>query len=326
MNRDTGAVTREGRRTGSDLAWARIAVAIVGVVLLVIGARAAWRSDSATAPLVLGALLIVVALVFSRDLEELSWRWRDILFTVKQHPPPGVIALGEIASQLTEIAGQEAADDDEESVRLRVRLAELAAKAKEAEGEAYAAWQPDRRFTSWATYLASKIQDGQVVSSDLDWIDYLLTRSSPSQDEATRIREGEPRFSIHFRWWGDWLIALRVTSPDGAVSTGVLYGSQYMSGNNFNADYPGEAIPGPALRPGEYVFEWCRALRATLDRGYQPAYVLRRDRVTITPEVFETTAYSARIEPARDEVPSEWDQKTAHLRTSDEFDALDRIE
>lgn len=317
-------MSSDRRRAVSDLAWARLAVALVGLVLLVIGARAAWRSDSATAPLVLGALLVVVALVFSRDLEELSWRWRDMFFLVKQHPPPGVVALGEIAVELTEMADVEIRDDSDEMARLRARLAELAVKAKDAEDEAYASWQPDRRFTSWATYLASKIQDGQVITSDLDWIDYLFTRSSPSQDEATRVREGETSLSITFRWWGDWVIALRITNPDGVVSTGTLYGSQYMSGNNFSAHYPSESIPGPALRPGDYGVEWRRALRTSADGDLQPAYVLRTDRLTITREVFDSTAYASRLEPIREPVPSEMDQKMGRV-TRDDLDAEDFV-
>src|SRR4051794_109513 len=55
----------------------RLALAVAGVGALVVGLRAAWIADAATPALVVAAVLLALAVIFTSDLEELSARFKE---------------------------------------------------------------------------------------------------------------------------------------------------------------------------------------------------------------------------------------------------------
>lgn len=264
---------------------ARLFVAGLGVAALVIGLRAAWLAPSATAALIVGAVLVLAALVLSTEWEELTGRFRDASVTVKRTPrPPNVITMDEIAVLLATAASDEIGEGEptEELEQLRARVRELSTAAAEAAqfDEAEVEFLMEERERSQAFHQLRDEHAQHYPSATRHnrppYPHYSLGASYFSQDM--------PRLTITFTWWGDWRILCEVTSPTSGSFPPLLIDHFMKHGGvpHWIATYPDDFRWARTLEPGTYVFKWSRVVVAS-----KPGELLEEDEVEITESMLE---------------------------------------
>jgi hypothetical protein len=292
------------RDSNRALNSARFLVGLLGVASLIVGLRAAWRSDSPTAALGVGFALLVVALIANRDLAEFSGRWKDAGFTIKRAAGGTLDALAEKLLDAVQASNREVGDADPKAqlATLQGEIEEVASLARR-EADEMRWGDPE----GWATAVAGQIRTGLVkLREDRPYVQY---------DYVPRSEELGlgPQIPCNLRWWGDWLIICRVIDPNGNIVKMPVTGQRYMMGNNFSVTYPRSFKDAPDLVPGEYTFEWIRAMvgytpsrRAKKSQWVEGA-VLARDVVVITSDMLDARKY-VDFEIRREEVESEQKQ------------------
>jgi hypothetical protein len=277
-------------RTGeSKQGWlARAALLLVGglgVVALVIGLRAAWLESSAAAALIVGAVLVLAALILSTEWEELTGRFRDASVTVKRARPPNLISWDEIAVALERAASDEATEGEptEELEQLRARVRELSAAAAEAaefdEGELEFLKEERER-----TRAFEKLRDDYAPNypsarehNRPPYPHFSLGRGGP--------HDTRPRLTITFSWWGDWRILCEAKPPSWSQPVPPLLLDHFMTHGGspkWITIYPDDFRWVQTLEPGTYVFKWSRVVVAS-----KPGELLEEDEVEITESMLE---------------------------------------
>ena len=101
-------------------ALARVGLAVVGVGLLVVGLRSAWRSDASTTALIAGAAVLALAALLPY-LDEISWGDKGLTIRLRQR-------LQEVSSNALEAISTShvATDAPAQLETLRVELRQLA--------------------------------------------------------------------------------------------------------------------------------------------------------------------------------------------------------
>lgn len=261
---------------------ARLGLALAGLAALVVGLRAAWLSESASTALLVGAIFIVLALVFTRDLERLFLRFRDTSVEYQRTSPAQVEFLERIALSLETAVGPVLGDRGDSETQLTALQQEVRQIAAHVEAEAHelsALLAEEReRADQFAETRSHYLQHSLLRASDPPWPDYILI--------PVHSHNPAPRLAIYLRWWGDWRILCQVTTPPGTSYSRVFYGSVYMSGNNFSIDYPDSFPDARPLQAGTYEFTWNRVGRRTVD-GWAAGEFLERNQVEIPTEVPE---------------------------------------
>jgi hypothetical protein len=331
--------TRTSRpRSAWLLSLARLLIALIGLAVLAVGARNAWKSETATAPLVVGVFLIALALILGPDLAEVSGRYKEAEFRLIRRgralnlagavqtiaaEVTDVTIQGQLQELATELAKPEqlAAEGPiagERALpavirRLRDALLPESGRTEEDESPPLPDVDPDQARTLYFQEVR-----GRYLST---WFEY--SEASPIQNTPPKPlyrylasrEEGDGsvrrRIYIAFRWWGDWRIRCEVIAPSATSASQVIEGSIFMQGNNFSVLYPEYFPSAPPLEPGEYTFAWSR-----IDSGYpvrQSPPGLRRDVVVLAPELFEAEQESVvassderghgDLEVRRDETP-----------------------
>jgi hypothetical protein len=306
MNQRSRSAPKHHDAADAWLLVVRLVIGGLGIAALLVGLRAAWKSDSPTAALIVGGILIVVALVANRELAELSARWKDAGFTYKRATSG---ALYEVGDQLSELASASRSSDTEGAAeaqleKLRGGVEELASVVKHGADEIWRG-NPD----SWAYLVTRRIREGSVELRDKRPMpDY---RYNPAQEGVAH----GPEIGVSLRWWGDWLIYCRVTEPGGVVTSQLCYGSLHMQGNNFSLHYPRTFERAPDyLLAGDYEFAWIRAVptQAAIDdpQEWVEGPLLARDVVTVTSEMLDS-GESRLFEVRREDVEDEFSQRVA---------------
>ena len=262
---------------------ARLGLAIAGLAALVVGLRSAWLSESGSAALLVGAVFIVLALVFTRDLERLFLRFRDTSVEYQRTSPAQVESLERIAISLEAAVGPvlgEPADSAAQLMSLQQEVRQIAAHVEAEAHELSALLAEEReRDEQFAETRAWYLREGLVRVSDPPWPDFILV--------PEHSLNPSPRLAIYLRWWGDWRILCQVTTLSGASYSSVFYGSVYMSGNNFTIAYPDSFPDAQPLKSGTWEFTWTRVGRRTVD-GWAAGEFLERNHVEISSEALES--------------------------------------
>jgi hypothetical protein len=270
----------DGRRElSTKFKIACVLVGLAGAASLAIGLRSAWETEASTAAVLAGAVLIGLALVLSSDFVELSGEYKGSGVKVVREPQGP--RLEEWAMELRQASAQAVTTDAGEAPEKLVELTEVVEQvAARFEQEALA--ERSAEYATWAERLPYLVQTGQLAA-----------RVQPPDYRLTTY--GEPRMpSIHvnFRWWGNYLVTCKVTTPSGEEIEQSLTGSQYMGGNNFVYGYPHDFEHGLPLEAGTYDFRWInpaqfgpRDEEIAHDLVEVPAEWLAGDGSSVRPEV-----------------------------------------
>jgi hypothetical protein len=270
---------------------ARLLIGILGVAALVIGLRAAWVSDSATAALIVGAVLLLAALVLGTDWEELTGRFRDASVTVKRSRPPGLITMDEMADLLRTAASDETVEGEptEELELLRARVRELS----EAAAEAAEFDEAELDYLREEHERTREFKEHRDHHSRYSWEGRTLPHNRPPYPQFTlsAAPDGKPRLTIPFRWWGDWRILCEATPPEYGGSPPPVLLDHYMSHGGslwWYLTYPDDFRWVNTLVPGTYVFKWFRVVV-----GSKRGDLVEEDEFEITTSMLDKVMASA---------------------------------
>ena len=220
---------------------------VLGLAALVVGLRAAWRTDAATPALVVAAVLIALAILFTPDLEELSARWKEAAVTYRRTK---AVAYTEISEALQVALGLEEGQD------FRSTIEEIASESsKAAIREQKAA---DREIDILAAKFAEIAQrSGPKPVSPLARA--LAKRDKPQAIHA--IEEGQVTLTVmHPPTRGALAI---VQTPEGQRHTHLVF--RLGDAPSASTRYPGDFGPDvPPLSEGRHTVQW---RSVTLSRG-----------------------------------------------------------
>lgn len=274
----------------------RLALAALGALALFIGLWNAWDSNATTAPLILGAVAVALALALDPNLSEISGRYGSAEFKIVRgrvlnaaeliRTAAGTIIDVQKRTELEEIAGeverQSLPPPRETGLRsLARRLQRLFWSDTPGPVEAPIASDQVEDEEARAAYF-EQFRSGYEWAKDVtDWglptPVYFLYMERQGDEPITR------RFSASPSWWGDWRLEVHVRDPQGRTSATIIHGASGMQQNTFYLDYP-RGFPGasPIDTPGDYVFTWRRV-------GAERT-VLAQDTITVTPEMLDPAA------------------------------------
>jgi hypothetical protein len=267
-------ILSERIRTANWARWApllaRVGLAVVGVGILVVGLRSAWRSDASTTALIAGAAVLPLAALLPY-LDEISWGEKGLTIRLRQR-------LQEVSRALEAISTSGAtADATAELETLRVELRQLAQQLSlEAQDVSEVPPQlrtPEGRawfFKQWATegrpHLGFEGSWPHPLYLFVRETDYsvLLATFTGSRDDPSQIR-------------------CEVTHPRGDTRSRVIFGRGTMQQMRiFNTYYPKDFPGAPPLEAGEYEFRWSYIDE---ERGWPPLVV---DFVEVTDDFLAT--------------------------------------
>jgi hypothetical protein len=283
---------------------ARVALALMGIGILVVGLRAAWLTKSATAEIVVGAVFVVLAFIFTRDLEQLFLKYGGTEVGYQRTPSEQILLLRNISTWLESIVTArpaEGADAQVELERVRREVGEVAVVAQEAAetdpwGPELMRARKDKFPETRAQYLRQQFKDGWAGEgvTEEEWIRTSIdarphwSYSVTPEGARYRLPDRAAHLTVTLRWWGDWRILIIVTDPTGRTTQRRLIGSVFMQGNNFVLTYPSDTAQESPLTPGTYVFRSARISAPTVE-GSEPYEVVATDYVEITKAMLDGT-------------------------------------
>lgn len=249
----TGAKPPEKRPWWSWLPLvARVSLGLAGITALLVGLRAAWRSDAATPALATAAVLLFLSAVLSPDLEELSAWFKEGGVRYRKRESDTAAGAYAKVSETLELALREEGDDS-----LRTVIAQIARESTKA--AMVEALQSQRESETRPRKLAEFLNRRASAPVDTGGIDLSGIRFP--------VKElPEPRASHHLTSTGDrvdlvltnppMFASLRcdVTGPDGAISWARAL---YLTTNPQVAAFPND-FPGATAAPGTYSVTWSK--------------------------------------------------------------------
>jgi hypothetical protein len=238
---------------------------------------------SGTTALIVGAVLVVLALLFHPDLEELGLSFRGGGFTYKRRREEELL---DISETLTDVSQPEEGEPDSD-VALQTLRANVQALAESIERQAVE--RPPRG-------AAAHVRDEWRSRWRGSWFEQGLEMSptEPPEPNYFLVTDQERKY-IHVSflgWVHDWRIRCTVISPHQQVSSRVLFGQIGMGTIQFGVSYPTDFPAAPDLVPGEYEFRWSRVGKTAKEA---PTLV---DRFTLTAD--DLAGPNRRIEPRRE--------------------------